>query len=106
MSDLLPLVVGLSGQSYTDPAVLEPAFRTVMWVCVGLLIAGGVLSAGFVRVPQISPIPTPVGSAPEPQPLRRYCPVDGPPLAASTNQNYAFGSGSGSSHRHGWPGTT
>ena len=84
---VLPLVVGLSGQSYTDPAVLEPAFRTVMWVCVGLLIAGGVLSAGFVRVPQISPIPTPVGSAPEPQPSRRYCPVDGPPLAASTNQN-------------------
>jgi EmrB/QacA subfamily drug resistance transporter len=84
---VLPLVVGLSGQSYTDPAVLEPAFRTVMWVCVGLLIIGGALSAVFVRAPRISPIPTPARSASQGQLPRRYCPVDGPPLAASTNRN-------------------
>jgi len=83
---VLPLVAGLSGQSYTDPAVLEPAFRTVMWVCVGLLVTGGLLSAVSVRAPQISPSTPPAGPAPEPQPVRRYCPVDGPPLAASTHQ--------------------
>jgi len=82
---VLPLVAGLSGQSYTDPAVLEPAFRTVMWVCVALLLTGGLLAAVFVRSPQ--PLPT-TGAGPprEPQPLRRYCPVDGPPLAASTGE--------------------
>jgi len=84
---VLPLVAGLSGQSYTDPAVLEPAFRTVMWVCVGLLVTGGLLSAVFVRAPQISPRTTPVGPARAPLPVRRYCPVDGPPLAASTNRS-------------------
>jgi len=83
---VLPLVAGLSGQSYTDPAVLEPAFRTVMWVCVGLLVTGGLLSAVSVRAPQISPSTPPAGPAPEPAPVRRYCPVDGPPLAASTHQ--------------------
>lgn len=83
---VLPLVAGLSGQSYTDPAVLEPAFRTVMWVCVGLLVTGGLLSAVSVRAPKISPSTPPAGPAREPQPVRRYCPVDGPPLAASTNQ--------------------
>jgi len=86
---VLPLVAGLSGQSYTDPAVLEPAFRTVMWVCVGLLVAGGLLSAVFVRVPQISPSTAAVGPARAPLPLppRRYCPVDGPPLAAPTDRS-------------------
>ena len=84
---VLPLVAGLSGQSYTDPAVLEPAFRTVMWVCVGLLVTGGLLSAVFVRVPQISPSTVPVGPAGAPLSLRRYCPVDGPPLAAPINRS-------------------
>jgi hypothetical protein len=82
---VLPVVAGLSGLSYTDPAVLGPAFRTVMWVCVALLLTGGLLAAVFVRSPQ--PLPT-TGAGPprEPQPLRRYCPVDGPPLAASTGE--------------------
>lgn len=84
---VLPLVAGLSGQSYTDPAALEPAFRMVMWVCAGLLVTGGLLSAVFVPAPQISPVVTPVGEAREPQASRLCCPVDGPPLEASTNRN-------------------
>jgi len=84
---VLPLVAGLSGQGYTDPTVLEPAFRTVMWVCAGLLVTGGLLSAVFVRAAQISPSTAPAGPAQAPLPVRRYCPVDGPPLAASTNRS-------------------
>ena len=79
---VLPVVAGLSGRSYTDPAVLGPAFRTVMWVCVALLLTGGLLAAVLVRSPQTSPT-TGAGPPREPQPLRRYCPVDGPPLAPS-----------------------
>lgn len=82
---VLPVVAGLSGDRYSDPAVLEPAFRTVMWVCVALLVLGGLLSAGFVRTP--TPSPTTPGGSPhrEPDQGRRYCPVDGPPLAAPTD---------------------
>ena len=54
---VLPLIAGLSGLSYADPAVLEPAFRTVIWVCVALLVTGGVLAAVFVRAPELAADP-------------------------------------------------
>jgi EmrB/QacA subfamily drug resistance transporter len=41
----LPLVVGLDGDAYRDPAVLQPAFRTAMLACAGLLAAGALVSA-------------------------------------------------------------
>lgn len=84
---VLPLVAGLSGHSYSDPAVLEPAFHTVMWVCVALLVTGGLLAAVLVRAPAPAPSKPRVGPPKEPQPERRYCPVDGPPLAAATDMN-------------------
>jgi len=84
---VLPLVAGLSGHSYTDPTVLEPAFRTVMWVCVALLLTGGLLAAVFVRAPRPAPRSAPDRPPREAQPIRRYCPVDGPPLAAATERD-------------------
>ncbi len=45
----LPLVVGLDGAAYADPARLQPAYRTAMLVCAGLLALGGVLAALLVR---------------------------------------------------------
>jgi EmrB/QacA subfamily drug resistance transporter len=84
---VLPLVAGLSGHSYNDPAVLEPAFRTVMWACVALLLTGGLLAGVLVRAPEPVPSPTPDRWPREGQPVRRYCPVDGPPLAATTDRN-------------------
>lgn len=73
---VLPLVAGLSGEAYSDPGLLEPAFETAMLVCAGLLAVGGVLSLLFVRTP---------ARASEEQPVRQleqhwYCSVDGPPL--------------------------
>nr|WP_269204753.1 MFS transporter [Motilibacter deserti] len=55
----LPLLVGLSGDDYADPAALQPAYRNAMLVCAGLLAAGGVLAALSVpgrarREPQVS----------------------------------------------------
>jgi EmrB/QacA subfamily drug resistance transporter len=79
---VLPLVAGLSGESYADPASLEPAFRMVMWVCVALLLTGGLLAAVFVRRPEQVSGQAGARPAPEPEHARRYCPVDGPPLAA------------------------
>jgi len=72
---VLPLIAGLSGEAYTNPTLLQPAFRTAMWVCAGLLVAGGVLSAVFVRRPT-----TELG----PEQLRlehsHHCSVNGPPI--------------------------
>jgi EmrB/QacA subfamily drug resistance transporter len=84
---VLPLVAGLSGHSYTDPRVLEPAFRTVMWVCVALLLTGGLLAAVIVRAPSSAPRLAPDHPARGAQPVQRYCPVDGPPLAAATDRD-------------------
>jgi EmrB/QacA subfamily drug resistance transporter len=83
---VLPLIAGLSGLSYADPAILEPAFRTVIWVCVGLLVAGGLLAAAFVRAPEPAAGEVPAGPAAEPEPMRRCCPVDGPPLTAANER--------------------
>jgi EmrB/QacA subfamily drug resistance transporter len=83
---VLPLVAGLSGAAYTDPALLQPAHATAMWTCAALLGLGGVLSAVFVRTPAArteaeeppAPAPLPVAQqvpgqvaeqpAPQPEP--------------------------------------
>jgi EmrB/QacA subfamily drug resistance transporter len=71
---VLPLVAGLSGEAYNDPGLLEPAYRTAMWVCALLLAAGGVLASVIVR-PETKP---PVAHPLEEQ--RWHCAVDGPPM--------------------------
>jgi EmrB/QacA subfamily drug resistance transporter len=84
---VLPLVAGLSGLSYSEPAVLEPAFHMVIWVCVALLVTGGLLAAVFVRAPEPLPGEAPLVPAREPEPMRRCCPVDGPPMTATAHRN-------------------
>ena len=76
---VLPLIAGLSGEAYTNPAMLQPAFRTAMWVCSGLLVAGGVLSAVFVRTPRAAGASGLVADEGA-RAHRLSCPVDGPPL--------------------------
>ncbi len=45
----LPALVGLSGTAYRDAAVFSAAYRTAMWICVGLLVAGGLVSWLLIR---------------------------------------------------------
>ncbi|MDQ1643522.1 MAG: hypothetical protein QOJ90_2873 [Actinomycetota bacterium] len=70
----LPLVAGLSGEAYAKASMLDPAFRTAMLVCAGLLAGGGILAAITVRTPDRA---GPPGAAQE---ARHHCAVDGPPL--------------------------
>lgn len=60
----LPLLVGLSGRAYADPAALTPAYQRGMLVCAGLMAAGGILALLAVparpRTP--GPHPHPAGS--------------------------------------------
>jgi EmrB/QacA subfamily drug resistance transporter len=72
----LPLVSGLDGAAYADPELLLPAYRTAMWVCASLLVAGGVIAALTVR----SPRPEAAHPAPE-HPKVHDCGVNGPVLS-------------------------
>ena len=80
---VLPLVAGLSGAAYTHPADLHDAFRTAMWVCTGLLVAGGALAAAFVRRTAETPPALPPHCSVDCPPLVN-CPQHGPVAAGST----------------------
>jgi EmrB/QacA subfamily drug resistance transporter len=46
----LPLLIGLTGDEYADPSALTPAYRHAIYICVGLLVLGGVVAfAGITR---------------------------------------------------------
>ena len=40
----LPVLVGLGGDDYADPAVFDGAFRSATMICAALLIGGGIVS--------------------------------------------------------------
>ena len=40
----LPVIVGLNGNQYADPASLAPAYRTSLRVCAVAIAAGAVLT--------------------------------------------------------------
>jgi EmrB/QacA subfamily drug resistance transporter len=73
----LPLVVGLTGAAYSEPALLNPAFRAAMVICAGLLAAGAVLSA--VTIDNDVLRATPAHPVTEPECLA-CCPLGAPPL--------------------------
>ena len=75
----LPLVAGLDGEAYADPALLQPAYRTAMSVCAGLLLAGAALAAATVRTPAALSR----GGAGPTEPVTRHhhhCAVGGPAM--------------------------
>jgi MFS family permease len=53
----LPAIVGLSGTAYRDAAVFSAAYRSAMWICAGLLVAGAVVSWVLIRnTPENAPL--------------------------------------------------
>jgi len=72
---VLPALTGLGARGFTEPADLQPAFRTAMAVCAGLLALGGVIAALAIR-PARTPARKPEGPA-------RHCAVDAPPMTAT-----------------------
>jgi EmrB/QacA subfamily drug resistance transporter len=53
----LPAIVGLSGTAYRDAAVFSAAYRSAMWICAGLLVAGGLVSWVLIRnTPENAPL--------------------------------------------------
>ena len=48
---VIPVVAGLTGAAYEDPAVFADGFRTAMWITAGLAAAGGVVGFATIRNP-------------------------------------------------------
>lgn len=47
----LPALVGLGGEDYQRPQAFAAAFVAALWICAGLLLAGGALSWWLIRNP-------------------------------------------------------
>ena len=76
---ILPLAGGLGKGSLTDPLALAPMYRKAMWICAGLLAAGGAIA--------LAAIPGRTSAIPAARPARPaiargfyHCDVAGPPL--------------------------
>ncbi len=74
---VLPLVAGLSGDAYLDPAALTDAFHTAMVVTAALAAAGGLLAFATIRTDVLEPEPVPVDHT-------VHCGVGAPPLRPTT----------------------
>jgi hypothetical protein len=68
---VLPLAAGLGKGSLTDPTDLGPVYRTAMYLCAGLLVAGSVIAA--IAIPS---------KLRRTEPERLNCPIGAPPLHA------------------------
>jgi hypothetical protein len=66
---VLPLMAGISGDDYQQPAAFAAGFRIAVVACAVLLAAGGVLAGLMIRNPAVLHVPN-----------RRFCAIDAPPL--------------------------
>lgn len=50
---VIPVLAGITGDSYRNPDAFAGGFRTAVLICAGLLVAGGVTSAATIRNPGV-----------------------------------------------------
>ncbi|TFV51517.1 MFS transporter [Blastococcus sp. TF02A_35] len=63
---VVPVAAGLGGADHTDPGSFAGGFRTALLIMAGLLVAGGLVAAAFVRRPLgATPAPAPAPAGPE-----------------------------------------
>jgi EmrB/QacA subfamily drug resistance transporter len=85
---LLPTLAGLTGEDYRSPTAFASGYHTAALICVGLLVAGGLVSALAISnemVPLPAEEPLPATAAPERVGGGEVthcfsCPVEGPRL--------------------------
>jgi len=73
----LPLVVGLTGEAYRVPALMNSSFDAAMVICACLLAIAAVLSALTIDNNVLRATPAHPVAEPE---CRANCPVGAPPL--------------------------
>ena len=77
---LLPLIAGLTGDSFYDPASMTDGFRIAMMACAGLAALGGVLAWFTIRSNVLEAETAPGGSPPTQVLGEISCGVPAPPL--------------------------
>ena len=78
---VLPLIAGLTGDSFYDPQKMEDGFRMAMYACAGLAAAGGLIAWLTISSEVLEPEPgEPVAEPAEPE---YSCGVVGTPLRPS-----------------------
>jgi len=83
----LPMIAGLSGADFEDPAAMADGFRIAMVVAAATAAAGGVLAALTIRNDVLQPTEEVEEAQPAPpDPAHRHCAVDGSPLHLTTHR--------------------
>jgi EmrB/QacA subfamily drug resistance transporter len=77
---VLPVVAGLTGDSFYDPAKMTHGFHVGMVVCAVLAAAGGILAWLTIESTVLHAEPEPGGGTPERLGEDFSCGIDGPPL--------------------------
>ena len=77
---VLPLVAGLTGSKFYDPAAMDHGFHVAMLTCAGLAVAGGVLAWLTISSEVLEFEPAPGGDLPTGVLHDFSCAVAGPPL--------------------------
>ncbi len=77
---VLPIVAGLTGDDFYDPAKMTDGFHVAMLVCAGLAALGGALAWLTISPQVLNAEPEPGGGTPERLAEDFSCGVGGPPL--------------------------
>jgi len=77
---VLPIVAGLTGDGFYDPAKMADGFQMAMLVCAGLAACGGILAWLTISPEVLHAEPEPGGGTPERMSEDFSCGVGGPPL--------------------------
>ena len=77
---VLPLIAGLTGDAFYDPAEMTDGFRIAMVVCAGLAAAGGVLAWLTISAEVLEEDPEEKGVVPSEPATHFSCGVAGTPL--------------------------
>ena len=77
---VLPLVAGLTGSKFYDPAAMDHGFHAAMLTCAGLAVAGGVLAWLTISSEVLESETAPRGDLPTGVLHDFSCAVAGPPL--------------------------
>ncbi len=77
---VLPLIGGLTGDSFYDPSAMTDGFHIAMLACAALAVVGGILAWLTISGEVLEAVPTAGGDTPDRAATDYSCPVAGTPL--------------------------
>ena len=77
---VLPLIAGITGDSFYDPSAMTDGFHIAMFACAALAVAGGLTAWATISRDALEAEPRRRGRPPTEVPAEFACSVAGPPL--------------------------